>query len=187
MQGDEAVVAVVEALDAVGAEYMVVGSLSSNFYGVPRATDDADIVVELGTASLGDVVRRLGPEFRIEAQASFETITMTTRHILRVPSTGFTVELFLLSDNEHDRERFSRRRQVRLHGRTVVMPSAEDVIVTKLYWAFMRKHPKDREDVRDVITVQGDRLDWEYIHSWADRHGTRALLDEIRRDIPREA
>ncbi|HVA50539.1 MAG TPA: hypothetical protein VNH11_29610 [Pirellulales bacterium] len=184
MQGDEAVVAVVDALDALGVEYMLVGSLSSNFYGIPRLTEDADIVVELGKVSLHDLMQRLGPEFRLEPQASFDTITMTTRHILRVPSSGFTIELFQLSDNDHDQERFRRRGPVSLFGRTIAIPTAEDVIVTKLYWALTRRHPKDREDVRDVIAVQNEKLDWDYIHSWADRHGTRALLDEIRREIP---
>lgn len=187
MEPDEAVAAVIDARVALGVEYMVVGALSSNFYGVPRSTEDADIVMELGEASLSDVVRRLGPEFRLEPQATFETITMTTRHIVKVPSIGFTIELFLLSDDKHDRERFRRRRSVAMHGRTVVLPSAEDVIITKLYWALTRKHPKDREDVRDVVAVQNQNLDWDYIYSWADRHGTRALLDEIRRGIAPEA
>ena len=38
----EAEDAVVAVIDALGIEYMVVGSLSSNFYGVPRSTEDAD-------------------------------------------------------------------------------------------------------------------------------------------------
>jgi len=27
-------------------------------------------------------------------------------------------------------------------------------------------------------------VDWEYVFRWCDRHGTRGLLDEIRRSIP---
>ncbi len=60
------------------------------------------------------------------------------------------------------------------------MPTAEDVIITKLRWA----RSKDRDDVRDVIAVQGDAIDWPYVHAWADQHGTRGLLDEIRASIP---
>jgi hypothetical protein len=55
------------------------------------------------------------------------------------------------------------------------------VIVTKLRWA----RPKDKDDVRNVIAVQGDeRIDWGYVHGWTNLHGTTALLDEIRRSIP---
>ena len=40
------------------------------------------------------------------------------------------------------------------------------------------------DDVRNVLTVQGDTLDWDYIHRWCDEHGTRELLDRLRRSIP---
>jgi hypothetical protein len=43
---------------------------------------------------------------------------------------------------------------------------------------------RDRDDVRNVIAVQGGALDWPYIHSWCDRHGTRQLLDDVRKSIP---
>jgi hypothetical protein len=35
-----------------------------------------------------------------------------------------------------------------------------------------------------VIAVQGNLVDWEYVGRWCDQHGTRGLLDEIRRSIP---
>ncbi len=33
-------------------------------------------------------------------------------------------------------------------------------------------------------SVQGERLDWDYIHHWCQSHGTRELLDQVRRSIP---
>jgi hypothetical protein len=60
------------------------------------------------------------------------------------------------------------------------VPTAEDVIITKLRWA----RPKDRTDVSEVIAVQAGLIDWDYVHSWTDRHGTTGLLEEIRRSIP---
>ena len=35
------------------------------------------------------------------------------------------------------------------------------------------------------FAVQADTLDWDYIHRWCDEHGTRELLDDIRRSIPK--
>lgn len=43
---------------------------------------------------------------------------------------------------------------------------------------------KDRDDVRNIIAVRGDDLDWNYIERWGADHGTLALLAEIRRSIP---
>ena len=72
-----------------------------------------------------------------------------------------------------------------LVGREIQVPTVEDVIVTKLRWAQIAKRDKDRDDVRNIIAVQGDEaLEWDYIHLWCETHGTRALLDEIRASIP---
>jgi len=73
---------------------------------------------------------------------------------------------------------------VSLLDRQVWLPIVEDVIVTTLHWGLLAARSKDREDVRDMIAVQGDRIDWDYVHKWCEQHGTRALLDKIRCSIP---
>ncbi len=42
----ETALRVVEALESLGVPYLIGGSLASAFYGVPRATLDADILVD---------------------------------------------------------------------------------------------------------------------------------------------
>jgi hypothetical protein len=184
MIGIEAVLKVIDALDDCGISYLLVGSFSSNAYGIPRLTQDADFVIELGEKSIGELARRIAPSIRIDPQMSFETVTMSRRYVADVVGTPFKIEFFLLNDNPHNQERFRRRQRVRALGREVWMPTAEDVIVTKLHWALLANRSKDRDDVHDVIAVQRDRIDWDYVHRWCDQHGTRALLDEIRRSIP---
>lgn len=178
---DDVALRVAEALGAAAVPFMLVGGFSSNYYGIPRSTKDADFVVKLNTPLIDDVSRVLGPEFEIEPQLSFETNTGTQRQEFRVAGTVFKVEVFRLSDDAHDQERFRRRQAVMVEGRQVFFPTAEDVIVWKLRWA----RAKDRDDVRAVIAVQGAKLDWSYIEGWCVQHGTRALLDEICRTVPK--
>lgn len=45
MTADEAAVAVIDALDRARIPFMIVGSLASNFHGIPRATRDADFLI----------------------------------------------------------------------------------------------------------------------------------------------
>lgn len=186
MGNDQHLAAVIDALNALGIPYMLVGSYSSNVFGVARATKDADLVVEFGERRIGEVARLLGPCFRLHEQLTFETVTGTVRYIIDVVDDPFCIELFRLSKDAHDQLRFARRQEVEAPtlGRRVFLPMPEDIIVTKLRWALNTGRGKDRDDARDVIAVQGDRLDFEYIHRWADEHGTRELLDEIRRSIP---
>lgn len=184
--GNEVTARVVAAFDALGIDYLLAGSFSSNFYGIPRSTKDADFVAVM-IGKVGSLEKELGTEFEFDEQSSFETVTGTYREKVKVPSVPFEIEIFHLSADAHDQSRFQRRRKVfdELVGCEVYVPTAEDVIIMKLRWAKIAKRGKDSEDVRDVIAVQGDEaLDWEYIHHWTGLHGTRVLLDEIRASIP---
>ncbi|HKB40957.1 MAG TPA: hypothetical protein VKD72_31305 [Gemmataceae bacterium] len=184
MNEDEATVAVIDALEEVGIPYMLVGSFSDNFYGVPRSTQDVDFVLQIGEVALAAFSQRLGSQLRSDPQVSFELVMDTTRNTVHLTGIRFGIGLFALSNDPHDQERFRRRLRVKSLGREVVVPTAEDVIITKLRWAVQGRRTKDRDDVRDVIAVQGDRIDWDYVHTWSERHGTREALDEIRRSIP---
>jgi hypothetical protein len=185
--GYEATRHVVETFTRCGLDHMVVGGISSNAYGIPRSTKDADIVLAVEPSKLFEIVPELGDGFQLDDQGSFEMVTGTTRFHLRVPAIEFEIELFILSSDSHDQIRFQRKRLVPSAqiGTEIMIPSPEDVIIMKLRWAKIAKRSKDREDVRDVIAVQGDEaLDWNYIYQWCEQHDTRELLDEIRASIP---
>ena len=173
--------AVIAACNATGVAHMLVGSFSRNVYATPRSTQDADVVISLEPSKVQSLIQALSEEFVWEEQMTFETVTGTRRDTVVSKEGAFKVEIFWLSNDPHDQERFNRRRMIDFAGVSTWVPTAEDVIVMKLRW----KRPKDIDDVRDVIEFQGDdALDWPYIHQWCEKHGTRALLDEIRASIP---
>jgi hypothetical protein len=175
---------VIDVLTAESVPYLLVGSFSSNFYGVPRSTKDVDIVVELGEQSIHRIAYHLSPRYRLQPQIAFESVTGTTRHVIEVLETPFQVELFRVSNDEHDRGRFARRVQVTWLDRQVWLPTPEDVIITKLRWLSHLHRNKDYDDVLTVAAVQRGRLDWQYMELWADKHGTRVILDKLRSEIP---
>lgn len=179
MNPNDLVFRVIDALDQVGIPYMLVGSYSSNVYGVPRATQDADMVLQLKNEPISAVARLLGSDLKLDPQMSFETVTATMRHIVLHTDSSFKIELFLLSDDPHDQRRFVRRRPAQLAGRTVYLPSPEDVIITKLRWSKGGNRSKDVNDVVNVLAVQAGALDLAYIRDWTDRHGTRELFERL--------
>jgi hypothetical protein len=182
MNAPAVVAAVVDALDRASVSYMLVGSFSSNLYSFPRSTKDADFVVELSQISLGALMSSLGADFALDPQMSFETVTATMRHVITHRDSGFKVELFGLSNDPHDQLRFSRRRPAPFLGRTIWVPRAEDVVITKLRWSKGGRRRKDVEDVENVLAVQGDALDFGYIRHWCDQHGTRQLFEQALAD-----
>ena len=171
---------VVCALDRCAIPYFLAGAFSSNHYGFPGSTRIADFALQLKSAVGTDFAHALGEPFELDPQLSFETDTGTYRQIINYRGSPFKIELFLLSNDAHDQERFKRRRQVQLPGRTGWYPAPEDVIITKLRWA----RGKDRDDVRGIMSVQRGNLDWPYIEKWCRQHGTLAKMEEIRRSVP---
>lgn len=184
MTPDAAVVAVLDALEGARIPYMLVGSLASNFHGIPRSTRDADFVVELDQESLQRFESRLLPGLTLQPQGSFEAVTGTIRHLITLADSPFVCELFVLSADPHDRERFARRAPVSVLARRAFVASAEDTIITKLRWAADARRLKDREDIRNILAVRGADLDWAYVTRWSTAHGTAGLLAEIRASIP---
>jgi hypothetical protein len=178
--GESITLRVAEVLEACGIPFLLSGSFASNYYGIPRSTRDADFVIQAEHAVGPEFAKQLGEDFFLDGQLSFETNTGTLRQVLRHKKKTFKVELFLLSQDAHDQSRFGRRRAAQLHDRRIWLPSPEDVVVTKLRWA----RGKDKDDVRDVMAVQRDKLDWGYIEQWCRQHGTLALLEEMRRSLP---
>jgi hypothetical protein len=180
----EVALAVVKALEGAKIPYMVVGSFSSNAYGIPRSTKDADFVVQLGNAPLSGLLKRLPAGFRLDPQIGFETITGTTRYRMHFEALTFMVEFFELSDDPHDQSRFQRRRETMAYGVPAFLPSPEDVVIMKLRWSKQGKRTKDIEDVQSVLAVQAGKLDMGYIRGWCDVHGTRELLEKTLGEIP---
>lgn len=183
MTTDAAALLVAKALEEEAIPYIIVGGYSSNTYGIPRSTKDVDVVVSIAASRLTDLLNRLGPAWKREPQLSFETNTGTTREIFELKGTPLKVELFSLSQDEHDQTRFARRKRREMSGIPVWMPTAEDVVIWKLRWA----RPKDIEDIRNVLLVQSreGKLDWPYMREWGAKHGTLARLEEIVAGLPK--
>lgn len=175
MNSSEGTEFVAATLNRLGVPFLIVGSFSSNIYTAPRSTLDADFVIETDDqiAALRDAI---APEFTMNPQVGFETKLMTTKYEFFQKSTDFKVEVFVLSDDPHDRLRFTRRFSRKRGGVELFFPHAEDVIVQKLRWG--RK--KDQLDVTAIIRARHDKLDWSFIRNWAEQHGTTELLELLK-------
>jgi hypothetical protein len=182
MTGTRILISLIRTLEKAGVPYMIVGSYSSNFYGIPRSTKDADVVLNLDQADWGKFLSLLPPEFELEQQSSFELVTSTRKELIKVKGSPFELELFYLSNDAHDRIRFGRRQTIEISpGVNACLPTAEDVIIQKLRWSRAARRSKDFADVVAVLQVQGpNHLDWPYIEDWCAKHQTLDLLAEAK-------
>ena len=176
MTGNDALLKLLVVLNRLSIPYMLVGSYSSNIYGIPRMTMDADLVLQLDGDALCELNKNLPKGLSLAEQSFFETVTATQKELLRIDGTDFLIELFHLSSDPFDQTRFNRRvKSEIMEDLQVWFPTAEDVIIQKLRWA----RNKDFDDVVAILRVQTS-LDFDHINHWCGLHETLPLLDKAR-------
>ena len=178
MSGEHALAQVIDALENEEVPYMLVGALSSNLYGVPRATNDADLVVEFAAFNLVEFCHRLGDDFQLDRQMMIEGFTGSVRNVITYTPASFQIEVFRLGNDPHHMERFARRRRQHVPecSSEAWVATPEDVVIQKLRWA----RRKDLDDVVNLLAVSGDVLDWDFVWRWTVEHGTCELLRQLR-------
>ena len=86
---------VTEVLEGLGIPYLVGGSLASSLHGTPRATQDADLVVDLKPHQVMEFVKALGPAFHVDADMIREAIRDRSSFNVIHLATMFKVDLFM--------------------------------------------------------------------------------------------
>lgn len=172
-----------DALNASGVEFMVVGAVSGTVHGLLRPSNDADFVVNLGADPDSSITSHLGSKFKLDPQMRFETADFSTRYIIKCVESDFIIELFELTSKPHDLERFRRRLPIKLLEKNAYVQTAEDFVITKLRWFHSTNRSKDYDDVFEVVAVNRDRMDWSYVEKWCSEQGTLDTLAKVRNQL----
>ena len=167
-------------LDAEGIAYMVTGSMAAGYYGQPRMTRDVDLVVQLQPGDPERLEALLSDAFLLSADVVRAAMAHETM-FNAIHLEAFVKVDFVIRKREPYRvAEFARRRKVVLDSHSMWMVAPEDLILTKLAWARGSASEVQARDVRGVIVVQGQRLDWPYLEAWADRLGLTTALEAVR-------
>ncbi|MBN1772401.1 MAG: hypothetical protein JXB32_14120 [Deltaproteobacteria bacterium] len=184
MTQEEVVGQVVDALVEAGVPYMVAGSFASNIHGVPRMTQDADIVVDLDEAGVARLVARLQGRFYVSDADALDAVRERRMFNAIHLETAFKVDLVVRKHRPFSVEELRRRAPGRLAGRTVDFATAEDTVLTKLEWARLGDSERQYADAVGIIGVQREGLEWAYLERWAANLGLSDLLQRARRGEP---
>jgi hypothetical protein len=158
------------------------GSLASSLHGIPRATQDVDLVMSIRQADVAGLVRALRDDFYLDEDAIREAVDRQTSFNLVHLGSYFKADVFVARDDEPSRLQMDRSRRYPL-GRPVrelVVASPEDVVAQKLHWFALGDRVSERQwlDAIGVLRVLGPRLDMAYLRRIAELMGVEALLKE---------
>ncbi|MGE4286715.1 MAG: hypothetical protein AB7F23_08955 [Phycisphaerae bacterium] len=160
-----------DLLEACGIEYMLTGSLSGSFYGHPRATNDADIVIEATEPKLRQFIARLDDDYYVSETAALEALKNSSMFNVIDTSSGWKADLIIRKQRDFSREEFLRRRRILAQGIEIFSVSPEDSILSKLEWAHGRSSKLQYDDIIGIISIQWDTLDTNYLQTWAKKLG----------------
>jgi hypothetical protein len=173
----------VAMLDRAQIPYMVAGSFASTLHGMPRSTQDIDLVIDPSGQALLIFVAGLAPSaYYVSDDAAREALRRRSQFNVIDMATGWKADLILRKARPYSVEEFRRRKPERILGVDVFVATPEDTILTKLEWAVMSGSDRQLRDVTGILHVKQEDLDRAYIERWAQELG---VLDAWRRlDTP---
>jgi hypothetical protein len=169
---------VVKLLNRLGIQYVLTGGLAVTIWGIPRYTNDADLIIQLSEKDIPKLklgLEQLSAIGYVDEEMIRDALRRNSEFNYIDVEGGFKADMWIAKDSPFNRSCFARRVVVEIGGQNVWVVSPEDLIVSKLDWWHRGSH-KSEDDVRAVMDGQWDRLDWVYIESWAHRLGLEEEL-----------
>lgn len=186
MSAAEGLRRIVHALRVCGIDYMLAGSHASGLHGIPRATQDFDIVIDPQEEALRRLVANLvADEFYADEAAALDALRRRAMFNVVDEVTGWKTDFVVLPRDAFSRAQWGRRQAASVLGVEVVAATSEDTVLAKLVWA-RRGGGSERQlrDVAGVVAVQGAALDRVYIDSWLARLGVADLWRKATENLP---
>src|SRR5947209_7019394 len=176
-----AITPIVEALEQLGVNYHIGGSVASSVHGIVRATIDADLVAEPRQEHVRPLVKRLEADYYIDEDAVKDAVSRRSSFNAIHLETMLKVDVFIPKARLFDQEELRRVRLQPLveNTRPFYVASPEGTILNKLEWYRMGGEVSDRQwnDILGVLKVQGTNLDMAYLQRWAVALNVADLLE----------
>jgi hypothetical protein len=162
---------------------MIVGSFASNMYGIARATQDADVIVEISTSGIDELSNALGDEFYFDVEGAKEALKLGIMFNAVHYETGLKIDLIVPKQRSFDYEEFQRRKLANLAGRKCWFATAEDTILAKLEWSKMGESERQFLDAVNIAKVQKENLDIDYLRYWSNDLRVDDLFERLLQEL----
>lgn len=181
----EAIAPVVAVLDRLGVPYLIGGSVASSILGIPRSTNDADLVADLQAKHVAPFVAALQTEYYVSETAMREALSRKASFNLIHQATMLKIDVFIFKCEPFEQVEMARRvRSALVEGLMVNLASAEDMILRKLSWYQAGGGLSEKQwlDVLGILKMQTANLDVGYMQGWAIRLNIAGLLEQALRE-----
>jgi hypothetical protein len=175
----ELLVEVLGRLNAAGVDYMLTGSMASNYWGIPRTTHDLDFVLVLQPHQVDRLVSAFQAGFFIQPESVRSAFRPPFQFNVIDEQSALKADFWLLREDAFEQAAFQRRLPVVLFGVSSWIATAEDIILHKLYWNLLTPSERQLGDAAGVYAVQHDSLDIGYLQRWAEHLNVQTQLGRL--------
>jgi hypothetical protein len=185
---NEALSAFLDILNRMGLRHVVVGSIASSIHGLPRFTNDADLLVEIRLSNIAALAEFAGQSFWFDPDEAAKSIAAGRAfNLIHLASAG-KIDVFPAGSNPFHTSELERSVVADwvVPGMAAIrlpVQSAEDTVLSKLLWYQSGGQVSDRQwnDILGIATRHN--LDKEYMNNWARRLGVDELVVKLRAEI----
>jgi hypothetical protein len=170
---------VLQRLNRLKLEYMLTGSMASNYWGIPRTTHDLDFVVQIPPSIIPSLVDNFQSDYYIDEQAIRQAYRPPWQFNVIDLRSALKVDFWVLKNEPFEREMFRRRTEVTIFGVSAWVATPEDVILHKLYWDRLTPSERQLHDAAGVVAVQGDKINREYLRAWGQTINVSQTLERL--------
>lgn len=170
-------------LDALEIKYAIGGSIASSVYGQVRFTQDADVMVEEFSSKAALFYEKVKASFYISNEAMRGALHSRTSFNIIHLETAFKIDVFISKTSPYDCQILLRAGKIQL-GQTekevFSFVSSEDIILLKLLWYVQGQYASEKQwnDILGVIVTQKQKLDLDYLTTWAKNLSVHDLLEK---------
>ena len=181
MTEEEVLKEVIASLEALNIPYALTGGLAVSFYGHPRSTHDFDLILQIAPDAkyTKKLLETFGKAFYISEEGIIDALLHKTMFNIIHHETGLKLDLWILKDDQYDREAFNRRRRVKALDTEIWILSVEDMMLGKLLWYKVSEIDKHFNDVKGIYEIQKGNIDKKYLLKWSLELSTHEILKKI--------
>lgn len=171
----------VDLFETYRVPYLLTGGYAVTYYGEPRATNDIDFLIETtkeNKKAIFTILGRLGPEYIYDKSSLNISKKQRTEFNIVHENTGIKID-FWITPNRDFNNQYTRRQIKKIAGKLVSLTSAEDLIITKLFWCKQVFSERHFRDCVGIWRVQKEHLDQTYLRKEAEKRRILDLLTDI--------
>lgn len=163
---DELLSSVTQVLDELAIPYMITGSIALNFYVLPRATRDIDIVIETLAETADAFIQRFSERFYLEPNTVRQEWAGRGVGIFNLidQNSFYKIDFIVRRFHRYEIAKFNRRKQVSWGSHQYWIISIEDLIISKLQWVQDLQSERQLSDIAQLLDAPN--LELTYIRNW---------------------